>query len=265
MTQAKAERIEMKQSDFSVIDHTEVYWLGNGGAMINSRGTVILIDPLLKGFDMPIYTEAPVQPEDIPHADAVLITHCDNDHFSKDTLRDLKGKCGSFHAPHYVASLFEQLDIKAEGHDINESFKVGDCTVTLTPADHAWQNESPKHSAVRHYAMEDYCGYRIDTPDGSVWMPGDSRLMPVQLTYEQPDLILMDISDGSWHIGLAGVDKLAAAYPDSYLLPIHWGCVRSDLREFNGDPEVVRSRIVNPERLHAVPCGQAVKLEKIAR
>ena len=72
MTQAKAERVQMKASDFETIDHTAVYWLGNGGAMINSRGTIILIDPLLKGFDMPIYTEAPVQPEEIPHADAVL-------------------------------------------------------------------------------------------------------------------------------------------------------------------------------------------------
>ncbi len=263
MTQAKAQRIQMNEMDFQKIDHTEVYWLGNGGAMINARGTIILIDPLLKGFDMPVYTEAPVLPEEIPHADAVLITHCDNDHFSKATLTELKEKTDSFHGPHYVASLFEDLSIHAAGHDIHETFMVNECRITLTPADHAWQNESPKHSKVRHYNMEDYCGFWIETPDGTVWMPGDSRLMAEQLTYTHPDLILMDISDGSWHIGLNGVKKLTDTYDDSILIPIHWGCVRSDWREFNGDPSVVRDMIVHPERLREVPCGKALRLKRI--
>ena len=46
--------------------------------MLNVRGMIILIDPLLKGFDMSIYTGVPILPEDVPHADAVLITHSDN-------------------------------------------------------------------------------------------------------------------------------------------------------------------------------------------
>jgi L-ascorbate metabolism protein UlaG (beta-lactamase superfamily) len=109
--------------------------------------------------------------------------------------------------------------------------------------------------------MEDFCGFRLETEDGVVWMPGDSRLMEEQLHQEHVDLMLMDISDSRWHIGLDGVDKLAAAYPDTYLLPIHWGCVDApEWKEFNGDPEVVRSRIVNPDRLHVKAVGEAVKL-----
>lgn len=264
MTQAKADRVQMTEKDFEKMDETKVYWLGGGGAMINSHGTVILIDPLLKGFDMKILTEAPCQPEDIPHCDAIIITHCDNDHFSKDTLLELKDKCDAFHATHYVASLFEDLGIAAKGHDIGESFTVNDVTVTLTPADHAWQNDSPKHSKERHFEMEDFCGFRLETTDGSVWMPGDSRLMEEQLHYEQPDMILMDISDSKWHIGLPGVEKMAAAYPESYLIPIHWGCVDApEWKEFNGDPAVVRDMIVNPDRLHVTAVGEAVTLNRI--
>ncbi len=258
--QKKAERVQMNAEAFNKIDHTVVYWLGNGGAMINSRGTVILIDPLLKGFDMPIYTEAPILPEEVVRADAVLITHCDNDHFSRVTLNEIKDRAESFHAPHYVAGLMKDLEIDGIGHDIHESFMVNDVKITLTPADHAWQNDSPKHSKERHYAMEDYCGYRIDTADGSIWMVGDSRLMEEQLHQEKPDLILMDISDGSWHIGLPGVKKLTDAYPDSKLIPIHWGCVKSDWKEFNGDPEYVRDMIINPERLYIVSVGEEVEL-----
>lgn len=258
--QAKAKRVQMTAADFAKRDNTAVYWLGNGGAMLNVRGTIIFIDPLLKGFDMPIYTEAPILPEEIPHADAVLITHSDNDHFSRDTLSELKGKCGSFHAPRYVAGLMKELGIDGQGHDIGDTFAVGDCKIRLTPADHAWQNESPKHSKERHYAMEDFCGFWIDTPDGTVWMPGDSRLMEEQLTYPEPDLILMDISDGSWHIGLNGVKRLTETYPNAKLIPIHWGCVHADWKEFNGDPSVVRGLIANPERLYEAAVGEAVIL-----
>ena len=39
---------------FGRIDYTEIRWLAGGGAMINSRGTVIMLDPVLEGFDMPL-------------------------------------------------------------------------------------------------------------------------------------------------------------------------------------------------------------------
>ena len=50
------------------------------GFLINSRGTTLMIDPLLGGFDMPIMIEMPVATADVPHLDAVLVTHSDNDH-----------------------------------------------------------------------------------------------------------------------------------------------------------------------------------------
>ncbi len=263
MTQAKANRIQMDKSAFSLIDHTEVYWLGGGGAMINSRGTVILIDPLLKGFDMKILTEAPITTEDVPHADSIIITHCDNDHFSKPTLLDLKDRTASIHTTEYVAGLCEEIGIPAYGHEIGDTFSVGDIRITLTPADHAWQNDSPKHSAVRHYEMKDFCGFRLETPDGVIWMPGDSRLMEEQLHQPEMDLILMDISDSRWHIGIPGVLKMAEAYPHTPLLPIHWGCVDApDWKEFNGDPEVIRAQILHPERFHVKAVGEPYVLKK---
>ncbi len=75
------------------------------GALVNCRGTNILIDPVLEGFDMPLLVESPLKVEDVPQADAILLTHSDNDHFSRDTCRDLAPVCGVFHAPRYVAGL----------------------------------------------------------------------------------------------------------------------------------------------------------------
>lgn len=122
---------------FQKIDHTVIRWLGNAGFFINTRGTTLMVDPLLKGFDMPLLIEIPIKPEEVPHLDAVLITHVDNDHYSVPTNRVLSPVTKEFHSTHYVASLMKEEGFNAFGHDISEEFIIGDVHITLTPADHA--------------------------------------------------------------------------------------------------------------------------------
>lgn len=249
---------------FSPENGTVIRWLGNAGAMINCRGTNIMIDPVLSGFDMPLLIDMPILEEEVPSLDAILLTHCDNDHYSRVSCKKLSNKVNSFHAPHYVAELLKaELGINGIGHNIHQKFQIGNLSVTLTPADHAWQNESPKHHT-RDFKMEDYCGYWLDTPDGSIWAVGDSRLMKEQLHMPVPDVILFDISDGTWHIGLYGVEKMAAAYPQTQLILWHWGSVDAPgWKEFNGDPEVVKQRIINPERAIVLAPGERYQLNRL--
>ena len=42
---------------------TSLYWLGGGGALVVSRGTSIMIDPVLEGFDMPLLIDQPLTPK----------------------------------------------------------------------------------------------------------------------------------------------------------------------------------------------------------
>ena len=148
------------------------------------------------------------------------------------------------------------------GHRIGETFRVGDIAVTLTPALHNWQNGAPEY-AYRQWAPEDGCGYRLDTPDGSVWLPGDSKLLPEQLCQPAPDVILFDFSDNDWHITFDGAVRLANAYPEAALVCIHWGTVDAPgMSPFNGDPNRLPGRVVNPERVKAVLPGEAVRLTK---
>ncbi|HEY6688636.1 MAG TPA: MBL fold metallo-hydrolase [Propionibacteriaceae bacterium] len=73
-------------------------WLGMAGFLINSRGTALMVDPLLGGFDMPVMIELPIAAADVPNLDAVLITHSDNDHYSVPTCRDLAGVTREYHS-----------------------------------------------------------------------------------------------------------------------------------------------------------------------
>lgn len=249
---------------FTQIPYTEIRWLGGAGALVNSRGTALAIDPVLSGFDMPLLSVPPITEQNVPHLDGILLTHCDNDHYSRSTCRALAPVTASYHAPLYVAGLLrEELGVPCEGHEIRESFRIGETTVTLTPAWHNWQNESPKHHT-REFLREDYCGFWLDTPDGSIWAVGDSRLLESQLQMRVPDAMLFDFSDSRWHIGLDGAARMAAAYPETPLILWHWGTVDApEWKEFNGDPDVLKSRIVNPERVVVLAPGEPYRLKRL--
>lgn len=260
---AAPKTVPMSPSDFSEKNSTVIRWLGNAGVHINSHGTNLMIDPVLKDFDFPLLIEMPVRPEDVPHLDAVLISHCDHDHFSKSTCMSLQSVCDSYHSTRYVAELCKEMGLKGIGHDINEKFNIHNISITLTPADHAWQNEMEEFSRIRQYQIEDYCGFWLDTPDGSIWFVGDSRLMDNHLHMASPDAILFDFSDNSWHIGLENAIRLANAYPNAQLILVHWGTYDAfDIDAHNANPESLKGKIVNEERIHLNAAGEPFILRK---
>ena len=234
------------------------------GFLINCRGTTFMIDPLLGGFDMPIMIDMPIAAPDVPRVDAVLVTHSDNDHFSRPTCRDLTRVTGAFHSTTYVASLMAEEGMGGVGHDIGEVFKVGPVRIEVTPADHAWQNEVPGESEHFHLP-EDACGFWLATPDGTIWAPGDSRLIPEHhLRMPTPDAMLFDFSDSDWHFGLAGAVRMANAYPATPLLLQHWGSVAApDFPPFNGDPEVLHDLVDHPERIRILAPGEPYELTRL--
>lgn len=247
---------------FLSTNQTEIRWLGNAGFFINSHGTCVMVDPLLTGFDMPLLIEVPIQPEEIPHLNAVLITHNDNDHYSLPTCQAMQAICPEFHSTRYAASLIKAAGLLGIGHEIGDEFRIGNLQIRLTPADHTWPNHFPGQDRI--FQQEDYCGFWIETPEGVIWATGDSRLMPEHLDMPAPDAIFFDFSDSPWHFGLEGAVKLANAYPDTPLLLCHWGTVDApDMKEFNGDPEELKERVVNPERIYVLAPGEPFILNRI--
>lgn len=256
------ETIKITNVAFEKTDGTYIYWLGGAGEFINSRGTTLMLDPVLRDFDMPLLYDMPILTSEIPNLDAILITHDDNDHYSVPTCLDLNDKCTEFHGPNYVADLMSERGLTAFKHSINDVFKVKNIDIKLTYADHAWKNDFPKYG--RQYAFEDYCGYWIDTPDGSIWAIGDSRLLEEQLHMPEPDAIFFDFSDSSWHIGFDNAVKLANMYPNSALLLCHWGCVDAPtMTPFNGNPLDLMDKVVNPQRIKILSPGEEFQLGKI--
>ncbi len=248
--------VPMNKECFQMDNKTRIYWMGGGGLMIHSHQTNIMIDPVLRGFDLPLLYEIPLKAKDIPCLDAVLITHIDNDHFSRETCMDVKKVCQSYHAPNYVADVMNDEGYQTQKHDIHESFHLNDMSITLTPAKHNWQNGSKKWQ-YRYWEEKDYCGYWFDTPDGTIWLPGDSKLLEEHLHMEEPDVILFDFADNDWHITLEGAIQFANTYPHSDLICIHWGSVDApEMTPFNGNPEDLYDRVINPQRIKVLAPGE---------
>src|SRR4051812_28531325 len=194
--------------------------------------------------------EMPIAAADVPRVDAILVIHSDNDRFSRPTCRELARVTGAFHSTTYVASLMTEEGPGAVGHGIGDFFEVGSVRVEVTPADHAWRSEVPGESEHFHLP-EDACGFWLETPDGAIWAPGDSRLIPEHhLNMPIPDAMLFDFSDSDWHFWLTGAARMANAYPTTPLLLHHWGSVAApEFPPFNGDPEVLCDLVTNPQRI----------------
>lgn len=251
---------KMTASAFDINRSCDIYWLGGGGMMMNCCGTILMIDPQLAGFDMPILRQPPLLPEEVLKLDGLLITHIDSDHYSEETCKRLLPICKSYHTTHYVAGVMQEKGIPGIGHDIRDSFYIDDVKITVTPVKHNWQNGLSEYS-YREWKEEEYCGYLIEARGKTIWMPGDSKLMDEHLQMPQPDVILFDFSEDDWHITLEGAVKLANTYPDSVLICIHYGCIDApDLLPFNGNPEDLLGKVCNPERIKVLAPGEKYTL-----
>lgn len=257
-----AETVKLTDKAFEDSNSTDIYWLGGAGIMIHSYHTNIMIDPVLEGFDMPLLYEVPIFSNEVMELDGLLITHIDNDHFSRPTCSHVKGACKKYYAPNYVADVMNEEGYPTEKKDIGDTFIIGEMKCKLTPAKHNWQNGVKKWQ-YRYWEEKDYCGYWMETEEGTIWLPGDSQLLESQLHMDHPDVILFDFADNPWHITFEGAVKLANAYPDAKLICIHWGSVDAPgMTPFNGNPENLVSRVVNPERIYALAPGEKFEMKK---
>ena len=196
----------------------------------------------------------------------MLITHSDTDHYSVATCRDLKPVCHSFDSTKYVATVMQKDGLPGSGYGIGDTFNVGPLRIKLTPVEHDWQNAFSRPGQ-RHFEKEDCCGFWIETPDGTIWASGDSKLISQLLQMPQMDAILLDYSeDDRFHLGLEGSVKVLNSYPNTPVLLGHWGTVDApDFTPFNGDPQHLIARVVNPQRIQVLAPGQPFVLERVKK
>jgi L-ascorbate metabolism protein UlaG (beta-lactamase superfamily) len=275
--QAQApETIPLPSSYYEDGQETAVYWLSASGVLVNSHGCTIMIDPLLSIIsDDPaigetgemLMTVPPIMAAQVEKLDAVLYTHTDNDHLGPITAAALMKTGAQFHGPPCVLRALSSLGLPEEqgvSHLPGETFCIGNIEITLTPAFHPHQLLSTHFES--YFTPEDCCGYKLKTPDGIIWIPGDSLLMPEHLQMKDIDLLFIDFSDNASHFGLDFSIGLANVLETAELITYHFATFYGPDHDWcNADPSNAIPRLRHPERLHVLAPGEKYVLRPIRR
>jgi L-ascorbate metabolism protein UlaG (beta-lactamase superfamily) len=262
--------------DFEICDETAVYWLSAAGVLINSRGTTIMIDPILSVIEndptrseiggMLLLAPPPIMADQVHKLDAILYTHSDGDHMGARTAKALLASGATYYTTPYAAKELRKIGIpenRIREYTRHSEFCIGSVRIRMTGAFHPHQIGNPVANNYWFFNSHDCTGFRLETQDGIIWNPGDTILMEEHFENTDADLVLMDFSDNVHHFGRELSIQLANSLYRSHLLAFHWGTVYSPDQDcYNADPEQVRSQIIDSHRLHVLAPGEKYVLKK---
>jgi N-acyl-phosphatidylethanolamine-hydrolysing phospholipase D len=132
-----------------------VTWIGHAAALVQASGVNVLIDPIFSERASPIQLFGPIRAQppgvamaDLPHIDAVLISHNHYDHLDRNSVAQLDekakaaGKKTLFLVPLGLKAWFNSIGIDSVVElDWWQNYKVKDVEFHLTPVQH-WSARS---------------------------------------------------------------------------------------------------------------------------
>lgn len=244
---------------FAPREDTLVIWLGGAGFLINCRGKIIFIDPVLsyhpekEGFSeagLKLKIALPLLAGQVPKVDYVLYTHSDIDHLGPVTALALAQSGAKFYGTYRVYHQLTQIGVSPKQAfvcRVDEQAELDDIIAEVTPADHPWQLKDLKRGG-RPFRMGECCGYILNTPDGRLFFPGDTRLMEEHFKIKDIDLMALDVSTCEYHLNHVSATVLANNLTNAYLFPMHYGTHDSPQPAHQGDPRAVYANVTGAER-----------------
>ena len=197
-------------------------WLGHATILLETAGTRVITDPVLRGRVAHLVRRAPpVDGATIAEIDLVLLSHLHHDHFDKPSLRRLASPGTTACLPHGAAKLLDGMNFGAVREvSAGETFELGDATVRVVPAWHDGRRR-PGPGAKEL----DTLGYLVD----DVWFAGDTDLDDAMAELRGAvDVALIPIwgwgtSLGPGHLDPEGAARAMALVQPRIAVPIHWG------------------------------------------
>ncbi len=218
-----------------------VTWFGHSSSLIEIDGIRILIDPVWDQRAAPVewagpkrFFAPPLQLDELPRIDAVLLSHDHFDHLGANTVRQLAGMKSAAETQ-WVTTLgvgkrLKLLGVQADlirELDWTESTKVGPIELTALPARHF----SGRGAFDRYQTL--WASFVIAGPQHRIYYGADSGewdgFKEIGREYGPFDLTMLEIGafDPLWadiHMGPDGAARTFQALGGTGLLmPIHWG------------------------------------------
>jgi N-acyl-phosphatidylethanolamine-hydrolysing phospholipase D len=250
---------------------TKISWLGHAAFLIQTSGLNILTDPMFGATAGPHRligskrrAPLPIDPEDLPPIDLVLLSHNHYDHLDLASIRQLRER----HDPLFLVPL--GMGKYVSGGRVLEldwwqMADLGPLKAHATPAEHFSARTPFDHDRTL------WCGWYLEIDDASpIYFVGDSAytelFAEVGTRLGAPEVVLMPVGayEPRWFMERVHVDPDQAlqAFEDTgarHMVAMHWGTF--DLADEPMDepmwvlPGLVADRQMDPSRLHILPVG----------
>ncbi|MEL7534271.1 MAG: MBL fold metallo-hydrolase [Bacteroidota bacterium] len=235
---------------------TRVNWFGHSAFLLQIDGKNLLLDPMLGPSPAPHpllgtkrYTdELPLEIEELPTIDAVIISHDHYDHLDYGSIAKLKDKVEEFFVPLGVGAHFKAWGVEeAHIHEKNwwDEFEFKGLTLACTPARHF----SGRGLFDRMTTL--WASWVIIGQKDTIYFSGDSSYGPhfkeIGEKYGPFDFAMMECGQYNemWkdvhmmpeETAQAGIDVKA-----KLLMPIHWGAFTLALHSWTDPVERVTAK-----------------------
>jgi L-ascorbate metabolism protein UlaG (beta-lactamase superfamily) len=218
-----------------------VTWMGHSSTLIEIDGVRILVDPVWDERAAPLkwagpkrFFPAPLQLDELPRLDMVLISHDHYDHLGAQTIQQLahlrNAAEAQWIAPLGVGAILQRLGLdsaRVTELDWTDSVSVGDLSITALPARHF----SGRSLFNRFETL--WASFVLAGPRHRVYYGADSGewagFADIGREYGPFDLTMLEIGafDKLWadiHMGPDGAIRMLRTMGGSGLMmPIHWG------------------------------------------
>ncbi len=211
-------------------------WFGHSSTLIELDGYRILTDPIWSERVSPLSWFGPrrwypplIRLDQLPHIDAVLISHDHYDHLDHRTLIAMKDWDTKFIVPLGVGAHLEYWGIAASKIievDWWDRFRLGTLEIVATPV---------RHASGRHVFDKDatlWAGYALLGTSHRVYYSGDTGLFTgLQDIGEKLgpfDVTMLEVGQyhrswPDWHMGPEQAIQAHQLLRGKLLVPMHWG------------------------------------------
>ncbi len=230
-------------------DSTQLIWFGHSAFYLEMNNKSILIDPMFGNVAAPhpwlganrFNSELPIEIEDLPFIDAVIISHDHYDHLDYDSIIALKNKVSHYYVPLGVGVHLEAWGIEPTvitELDWWQEVTLGEIQLACTPAQHF----SGRKIGAEQSTL--WSSWVIQNASEKLFFSGDSgysdHFKAIGNQYGPFDLALMECGQYNelWsdihmmpeETAQAGKDLNARA-----IMPIHWAGFKLALHDWR-DP-----------------------------
>ncbi|NIF46995.1 MBL fold metallo-hydrolase [Enterobacter sp. Ap-1006] len=269
-----------QQAELSGSDD-RIWWLGHASLLLRLNGHFLLTDPVFSRRASPVSfagpvrrTEVPLDLNQLPRLDAVLISHNHYDHLDKKTVRRLIKRFPDVHffVPLGLKAWFSQRGIEQVTElDWWQSFNWCGMVFTAVPARH-W---SMRTFWDRNRSL--WCGWVVEQGNLRFWFSGDSGYTPSLAEIAKRlgpfDMAALPIGayEPRWFMGDHHMDPQQAvtlwqAIGKPETIPIHWGVFELADESLDKPPQellaALREKGESDDLFSPLRIGQSLPLTK---